>query len=104
MKRFPLFCLLLSVLSASAFDATWNAVDFVAEPFTNARVWITPISPYGVSGNNVMVATRRNYTTDSDGVLTVTNMLPGFRYRVEFDGKYKSVVITNCFAHPSREL
>lgn len=83
--------------TTGAVHGQWTFTDFVSNPLALRRVAITPIQPYGLSGNNVVIGARTLYTNDSSGVLTVSNMVAGFSYRVEFIQTIGTTIITNCF-------
>ena len=100
-EPFPLLLSLLLLLSPAAsagtFSCQWNSADFAGVALSNKLVFITPIAPYGVDGSTLINRDRRRYTNDAFGELIVENMYNGRSYRVEFQGRFEDMVITNSF-------
>lgn len=95
-KLFGLFAL-LATFNASAFNCRWNFTDFTQGGLNVRAVYITTIAPYGISGTNILTGDRRSYTTANNSSLTVSNMVNGRSYRVEFLGPTTTTTITNNF-------
>lgn len=97
MKR--LFLAFLLFLCAPVFaqvHPTWTFSFFNLESNGVRRVEITPV-PWGVSGGSIITGDRLRYTNLSNGSLTVSNMATNMAYRVEFQGPFSTLSITNYF-------
>jgi hypothetical protein len=80
-------CLLTSVLclltpAAPAAHVTFNLTDFTTQPVTNKTLLLTSLSTPRTNGTTVVITDRRAYTTDTNGSVTVSNLVYG-NYRCE---------------------
>jgi len=97
MKKLFGLLALLAASNALAFNCRWNFTDFTQGGLNVRAVYITTIAPYGISGTNILTGDRRSYTTANNSSLTVSNMVNGRSYRVEFLGPTTTTTITNNF-------
>jgi hypothetical protein len=88
--------LLLAALTASAQYATvvFNLDDHVfSGALSNRTMRVTPHITNGLSvGELILTRDRRNYVSDSNGVVTVTNMYGPLNYTCEVLGPYTNTV------------
>ena len=95
-----LFLVCLLPARAETVNATYYFSDHTANPLNVRRLTLTPLAKAAdYDGTNLSssprVFTSAVYPELTNGVFTVTNLLSGYAYRVEFDDKYTVTTITN---------
>lgn len=90
--------LLAASASAGTFHCQWLFRDAGSNVIAIKEVLITPIAPYGVDSNNIIITgDRKTYRSDSAGSLIVSNLFNGRSYRVQITGPQIQTTFTNSF-------
>lgn len=101
MRHITLLILLLSVAVSSTAQTTFNAVfhctNFVSLPSMINRVQLTPLAPFADFTNVILDDSPIVGQTDTNGVVTFSNLFSGYSYIFELDTSYKTILRTNGF-------
>jgi len=98
-----IICILFLAFNLSAqVNVTWNWSDFTQTPGGIYKTKITPLFRYTASGTNIITGQPRSFAT-YNGSVTVSNILNGYGYKVEYGDWSQSpplifACITNSFA------
>lgn len=105
MLKIVAFIFIAGCLTARSgtVHVAYSFADFTTHPLNVARVTVTPLARGAdYSGAQLSAApliyTKAAYPTLTNGTLTVSNLVAGYAYRVEFADGYGVPAITNYFA------
>lgn len=96
-------CLFAAVIARGGqINVSYTFEDYTSYPLNVSRVVLTPLAKGGeYSGaelaNTPIIRTRAQYPTLTNGTITISNLVAGYAYRVEFSDSYGVNTITNYF-------
>lgn len=102
MRRLALILILLCVCAVSSiaqttFNAVFHCTNFVSQPSAINKVTLTPLAPFVDFTNATLDDSPIVSQTDSNGIVTFSNLFSGYSYIFELDASYKTVLRTNGF-------
>lgn len=96
VSLFTLLCA-VSSMAQSTFNAVYHCTNFVSQPVQVTRAILTPDTQFIDYTNAILADTPIYGVTDTNGVVTFTNVQSGYSYIFELDTVYKKVLRTNGF-------